>query len=83
MTQLIENRSWGAVAILTVLLAVVAAACGGDGDPSTVTVIETGVVVKEVPVEVGVGKGNYPLSNTLTGVLSLPLQPKSRCSPEI
>ena len=52
MTQLIRNKSWGAVALLAVLVAMVAAACGDDGDPSTVTVVETVEVVKEVPVEV-------------------------------
>ena len=52
MTQLIKSKSRGAVALLAVVLAVVAAACGGDGDPSTVTVVETVEVVKEVPVEV-------------------------------
>ena len=56
MTQLIKSKKWGAVALLAVVLAVVAAACGGDGDPSTVTVVETVEVVKEVPVEVEVEK---------------------------
>ncbi len=56
MTQLIKNKSWGAVALLAVALAMVAAACGGDGDASTVAVVDTVEVVKEVTVEIEVEK---------------------------
>ncbi len=56
MTQLIKNKNWGAVALLAVALAMVAAACGGDGDASTVTVVDTVEVVKEVTVEIEVEK---------------------------
>ncbi len=54
MTQLIGNKSWGAVALLAGVLVMVAIACGGDGGRSRVADVETVEVVKEDPAEVGV-----------------------------